>query len=227
MNDHPPHVNRPAGAIPSLQNPSTTLPSSSSVALTPNLGSTVSYPNTCVNVSTDNPPPRKKKLPPGHPKGKMKQRDDTKESREDPISNGSIQTDTPAEEETTVVEVTPPPSPETRTGNETIPEDGAAEQEKHTTPTREAATAPGPRSDNSLNITTSEGSKSENQSHWPKYVDMQEEQSTTPRRPLVKNIPEVLNLSSKPLTEMEKEVLSLGLGFAPTERKTPDLRKVS
>ena len=51
---------------------------------------------------------------------------------------------------------------------------------------------------------------------------MHEEQSTTPRRPLVKNIPEVLNLSSKPLTETEKEVLSLGLRFAPTERKTLD-----
>ena len=127
VNDHPLHVNRPARAIPSLQNPSTTIPSSSSVALTPNLGSTVSHPNACVNVSTDNPPPRKKKLPPGHSKGKMQQRDDTKESREDPISNGSIQTDTPAEEETTVVEVTPPPSPETRTGNEMIPENVAAE----------------------------------------------------------------------------------------------------
>ena len=43
-----------------------------------------------------------------------------------------------------------------------------------------------------------------------------------PRRPVVGRIPEVLNLSKKQLSEEEKQVLQLGLRFAPTPRKTPD-----
>ena len=47
-------------------------------------------------------------------------------------------------------------------------------------------------------------------------------ESEIPRKPITKDIPTILNLSKKELTKAEKEVLSLGLEFAPTPRKTPD-----
>ncbi len=44
----------------------------------------------------------------------------------------------------------------------------------------------------------------------------------TPHKPGTTNTPSILNLSSKPLTEEDIEVLTLGLKFGPTFRQVPD-----
>ena len=207
--NHPTSANHPMSAIPMLP-PTTYLPSSSLI--------TMSHSNVCVTVSTDNLLPKKSKLPPGHPKAKMTPQEDQEELQESREDVDSFEQSAMDEQRTPITEA---PAP-IQTQETTTRESERLDTEEHTTPSRAAATAPGHRSENVLNTTPSEGTKREDHKYWPKYVPTQSEEEITPRRPLTRRIPEILNLSKQPLTDTEREVLSLGLRFAPTARKTPD-----
>ena len=253
VNDHPPHVtpteqDHPTHVIPEVSNPITrvnpteqTSHPASAIPVpspAPHLA-TMPNPNVCTNVSADSLP-RKKKLPPGHPKGKMVQQEEeqweqppdletsylqsTNEHQIErrtttaaPVNTGQEQTETQAATRIPGSSTAQEHKPEEREKQQQVA--ATAQNSKHP---RAAATAPGYKAENTLNKTISQGTQMEDQKHWPSYVPTMAEGEMTPRRPATKNIPEILNLSKKPLTEIEREVLSLGLRFAPTARKTPD-----
>ena len=87
---------------------------------------------------------------------------------------------------------------------------------------KESATTPQPQRLNEPSRPISVGKQQEGENNWPSFHLHENMNQEPPRRPVVGRIPEVLNLSKKQLSEEEKQVLQLGLRFAPTPRKMPD-----
>ena len=200
---------------------------------------TIIHLHTCDNVPANQEAPKKQRLPPGHPKAKMQRQESGEDKDRTLYDSDTSEEDTRERDKADgtgkLREARPAPSPKQAVENEqdkqeTPAEEGTGHQpqppqtlaETEQERAQHAATAPVSKAENILSTGSSEGTKTENQIHWPKWVDSMEEQQTTPMRPLHKKIPEILNMSSKQLMETEKQVLTLGLRFAPTPRKTPE-----